>query len=201
MASKIIVDQLEKTGGTLTALTLPSSNASASEFLQNDGSGNLTWATPPAGKVLQVLQPTAVTSNTLSTTSTAFVDIAGLPQSITPSATTSRILILFNCMIGSTIGWHAHVRIMRDSTAVGVGDSYGSRKQSTSESSAGGTSMCQPVPGMFVDEPSTTSATTYKLQWASEASGTIYLNRALTNTDNLNFGTFISTLTVMEIGA
>jgi len=49
MASKIIVDQLEKTGGSLTALTLPTSNASASEFLQNDGAGALSWASASAG--------------------------------------------------------------------------------------------------------------------------------------------------------
>ena len=45
MASKIIVDQIEKTGGSLTALTLPTSNASASQYLQNDGAGALSWAT------------------------------------------------------------------------------------------------------------------------------------------------------------
>ena len=60
--------------------------------------------------------------------------------------------------------------------------------------------MCQPTPGMFLDTPNTTSATTYQLQWASESGGTIYLNRSHTNTDNANFGTFISTITVMEIG-
>lgn len=49
MASKIIVDQIEKTGGSLTALTLPTSNASASEFLQNDGAGALSWASASAG--------------------------------------------------------------------------------------------------------------------------------------------------------
>jgi hypothetical protein len=51
MASKIIVDQLEKTGGSTTALTLPTSNASASQYLQNDGAGALSWATVsiPAG--------------------------------------------------------------------------------------------------------------------------------------------------------
>ena len=49
MASKIILDQIEKTGGSLTALTLPTSNASASEFLQNDGAGALSWASASAG--------------------------------------------------------------------------------------------------------------------------------------------------------
>tara|TARA_Y100000815_G_scaffold67686_1_gene56917 strand:+ start:88 stop:696 length:609 start_codon:yes stop_codon:yes gene_type:complete len=201
MASKIIVDQLEKTGGALTALTLPVANATANQYIKNDGAGALSWATlPGGGKVLQALQPAAVTSNTLSTTSTAFVDIAGLTVAITPSAVTSKILVLFNVMMGTTGGWHGHVRIVRDSTAIGVGDLYGSRKQSTSEASGGPISMGKPVPGIFLDSPSTTSATTYKLQWATESAGTIYLNRASTNTDNLNFGTFISTITVMEIG-
>jgi len=199
MASKIIVDQLQKSG--YTALTLPSANATANQYIKNDGAGALSWATlPGSGKVLQALQPAAITSNTLTTTSTTFVDITGLTVDITPSAVTSKVLVLFNCMIGCNAGWHAHVRIMRDSTAVGIGDLYGSRKQSTSEASAGGVAMCQPTPGMFLDTPNTTSATTYQLQWASESGGTIYLNRSHTNTDNANFGTFISTITVMEIG-
>ena len=58
MASKIIVDQLEKTGGSLTALTLPTSNASASEFLQNDGAGALSWASAAAGFHQQVVYTT-----------------------------------------------------------------------------------------------------------------------------------------------
>ena len=49
MASTLIVDQLQKTGGSTTALTLPTSNASASEFLQNDGAGALSWASADAG--------------------------------------------------------------------------------------------------------------------------------------------------------
>ena len=49
MASKIIVDQLEKTGGALAALTLPSANATANQVLKNDGAGALSWSTPAAG--------------------------------------------------------------------------------------------------------------------------------------------------------
>ena len=77
MASKIIVDQLQKSG--YTALTLPSANATANQYIKNDGAGALSWATlPESGKVLQTLQPAAITSNTLTTTSTTVVDIAGL---------------------------------------------------------------------------------------------------------------------------
>ena len=49
MASTLIVDQLQKTGGSTTALTLPTSNASANEFLQNNGAGALRWASASAG--------------------------------------------------------------------------------------------------------------------------------------------------------
>ena len=48
MASKIIVDQLEKTGGALTALTLPVANATANQYIKNDGAGALSWATLPS---------------------------------------------------------------------------------------------------------------------------------------------------------
>jgi hypothetical protein len=48
MASKIIVDQLEKTGGALTALTLPVANATVGQYMKNDGSGVLGWVDPPA---------------------------------------------------------------------------------------------------------------------------------------------------------
>jgi hypothetical protein len=47
MASKIIVDQLEKTGGLLTPLTLPSVNATTGQYMQNDGSGGLSWVAAP----------------------------------------------------------------------------------------------------------------------------------------------------------
>ena len=43
MASKIIVDQIEKTGGSLIALTLPTGNASAGQVLQNEESASVSY--------------------------------------------------------------------------------------------------------------------------------------------------------------
>ena len=45
MVAKLVLDQLEKTGGALTALTLPVANATASQYLQNNGFGVLNWST------------------------------------------------------------------------------------------------------------------------------------------------------------
>ena len=48
MVAKLVLDQLEKTGGALTALTLPVANATASQYLQNNGSGVMSWSTVTA---------------------------------------------------------------------------------------------------------------------------------------------------------
>ena len=48
MVAKLVLDQLEKTGGALTALTLPVANATTNQVLKNDGAGALSWSTPAA---------------------------------------------------------------------------------------------------------------------------------------------------------
>ena len=151
------------------------------------------------GTILQVVQPAAITSNTVTTTSTSFVDITGITLSITPTLVTSKVLVSFVLQIGVNTGWHANFRLMRDSTPIAIGDSYGSRKQSTGDVGYN-ISMLNVGTSQFLDAPATTSAITYKVQWATETSGTIYLNRGHGYTDNANFGTGISTITAMEIG-
>ena len=200
MASKIIVDQLEKSG--LTALTLPTGNATANQYIKNDGAGALSWATlPGGGKILQIVQGTVLT-DTQSSTSASFVDMSpSLQVSITPSATTSKILLNFAVTVGLNLGWHAYFRILRGVTAVGIGVANGSRKQATMEVSTG--SVAIPTNGAmtYLDSPATTSATIYKIQWATESAGTIYLNRSHTWTDSSNWSTCICTITAMEVGA
>jgi hypothetical protein len=48
MVAKLVLDQLQKTGGSLTALTLPAVNATADQYLKNDGAGVLGWVDAPA---------------------------------------------------------------------------------------------------------------------------------------------------------
>lgn len=48
--SKIVVDQVQKSGGV--ALTLPTSDGANGQFLQTDGSGNLAFASAPAPIIL-----------------------------------------------------------------------------------------------------------------------------------------------------
>ena len=89
MASKIIVDQLEKSG--FTTLTLPSANATANQILKNDGTGALSWSEDVSGLVKKVYETNLNT--TVTTTSGTYV-ASGL-QIITdaPASTSSRFLL------------------------------------------------------------------------------------------------------------
>ena len=71
MASTLIVDQIQKTGGSTTALTLPTSNASASQYLQNDGAGALSWATVASAPSVDVVK---VASGNLTGAGTISID-------------------------------------------------------------------------------------------------------------------------------
>ena len=59
-----------------------------------------TLASGVGGKVLQVIS--AVKTDRQSSTSDSFVDITGLSASITPSATTSKVLVQVNLTFGGT---------------------------------------------------------------------------------------------------
>jgi hypothetical protein len=69
------------------------------------------------------------------------------------------------------------------------------------EVSTGAIAIATPGSMNYLDSPSTTSATVYTIQWATESGGTMYLNRSHTWTDSSNWMTGISTITLMEIGA
>ena len=151
------------------------------------------------GKVLQVVSATK--TDTASTTSTTYGDITGLSVSITPSSTSSKIYVVFSVAAGNSNG-SANYRLVRNSTAIAIGDAAGSRTQSTISSQAGAGNRMEGLGSNYLDSPSTTSATTYKVQWRVQNSGTnIYLNRSASDSDNESHPRGSSTITVMEIGA
>tara|TARA_R100000808_G_scaffold6292_1_gene18846 strand:- start:1048 stop:1629 length:582 start_codon:yes stop_codon:yes gene_type:complete len=191
--STLFVDTVEPEGAT-TTLTLGASGDTVAL-----GAGALASGFG-GGKILQVVQGT-VLDDTQSTTSASFVDMSpSLTATITPSATSSKILVNFVVTTGANEGWHAFYRMLRGATPIGVGVANGSRKQATMEVSTGAIAIADPGTMTYLDSPSTTSATVYKIQWATESAGTIYLNRSHTWTDSSNWMTGISTITLMEIG-
>ena len=153
-----------------------------------------------AGKVLQVVS-TIKTDTFSSSTTGSFTDITGMSASITPSASSSKILVLAN--INTDSGNNSHIRLLRGSTAICVGDASSSRSQVTGASSRNsGTTDSMANNGIsFLDSPSSTSALTYKFQFYLWSSLNWYLNRSKNDNDAGYGGRSASTITLMEIGA
>ena len=182
--------------GTVPTARLGSGTASSSTFLR----GDQTYAEVGGGggKVLQVLQATKTDTTSLS--STSWTDVTGMSQSITPSATSSKILVIADCITSGASGVMA--KLVRGSTDIAIGDTDGSRERVSFGSTDGkGGSQVEPWTIIWLDSPSTTSATTYKLQWRAQGGGTHYFNRSANDANNTHYTRSVSTLTLIEIGA
>jgi len=169
-----------------------------------DGSiASADLATGVGGKILQI-QNTIKTDTQSAGGSSDYVDITGLSVSITPTSSSNKVLISCNITAGhSATSNVVGFRLMRGSTAIAVGDSDGNRRQwtfgeMTMRSNTNNTTHS--VGGTFLDTPSTTSATTYKLQLYNKYN-TIYINRSGEDSNSENHGRGVSAITVMEVAA
>lgn len=148
----------------------------------------------------QVVQASQTGIVTLSTQS-AWTDITGMSLNITPSSETSKILLLGQASIGTTSYSDVAtcVRLMRDTTPICVGDTAGSRTPCTvGQGHCWQSSDINTIPFVFVDSPSTTSSTTYKVQYYKSYAGNLYLNRSSTDTDSSSFPRTLSNLIAIE---
>jgi hypothetical protein len=167
-------------GANDTVLTADSSTATG-----------LKWATPAGGgKVLQVVQGISTTTTSLS--STTYTDTT-LTASITPSSASSKVLclVMLSLSVTATVDGNGHgafLRLMRGATAIVTNG----RALLLSGSTANDTLIQGITPITYLDSPATTSATTYKVQFACDAaSTTIYAQIA----------DVPSTIVLLEIGA
>ena len=155
------------------------------------------------GKVVQVFQSIKTDSTSTTSVGATHVD-AGLSVAITPSSSSSKVLIQLNLNnIGYSTSCSVGFILVRGSTEIGTTSTQGGQADTFNEIfRVGGGGMSDPLRRLdyptytFLDSPATTSATTYKVQF-SVSSGTGYINRWGTNTDVA--GT--SCITAYEIGA
>jgi len=152
----------------------------------------MKWAAPAGGgKVLQVVSATTNTSTNITTST--FTDTT-ITATITPTSATSKILIMIaaNAVTyssSSTTYVNSKARIMRGATAILENLTV----QQSEGASANPISIVTQSPYIYLDSPSTTSATTYKLQAGlGVGAGVRYQVGSAENT---------STITLMEIGA
>ena len=195
--------KLLHSGGNGVSIVAPDSNPASDRTLKlpSDGDGTILTTNSATGKILQVVQ--TVKTDTASTGSSSFADI--LTVSITPTAATSKILLTGDLKIGyssytASVAW----KFVRDSTDLFIGDADGSRTRCTwgLEDGHNNSTIYQldTTNGTFLDSPNTTSAITYKVQWAAETA-TMYLNRTGNDGNSAAYPRTASSLTVMEVAA
>jgi hypothetical protein len=146
--------------------------------------------------------PLVLYSNFIFANST-FADITGLSVTITPTKNTSKILVFFDGKFSANDADVSalQTRLLRNSTAIYIGDTAGSRTRTTFAGAtfAAGTNIGYGG-GIFLDSPATTSATTYKVQLASsQNTKNVYLNRPHFDVDNSLYSRTASSITVMEV--
>ena len=205
--STIKTNQLAHTANGAAVYTLPQTDGSAGQVLTTDGSGNLSWASDK-GKILQVQQTHYSDLLSNSTASGGEWAPSQLNCSITPSATSSKVLITAKVAVGFEINTRqVFMRVFRDSTEIAKGDAAGSVSGSYSRAAANvliyQASRVGDIVFSFLDTPSTTSSTTYSFRFfhSQTATATIYLNRAHSITDRFQDAFLSSNVILQEVGA
>ena len=169
------------------------------------------------GKLLQtvtVSDSVRETSGSISLISASTYYSTPFAVTITPSATSSKILLMGHIMGEATIDdylivWSIERAISGGATTDILAPAAGSRVRCISLANTNSyNSEVQSTPASInfsglVDSPNTTSATTYTFQVAAPQNTSVgfYYNRSVTDTDNVNFERGLSWITAQEIGA
>jgi hypothetical protein len=151
----------------------------------------LKWAAA-GGKVLQVVMGN-YTTPTVTVSSTTFTD-TGMSASITPSASTSKVLVLTSqpfYMYKSGAEMAIGLKVLRGATVIADLSGGGDSGWYMNTANGSRADMQGRVAFNYLDSPATTSATTYKMQGATYGSGAV----AFSN------GSTPATIILMEIGA
>ena len=168
----------------------------------------------PAGSVLQVVSTTSAQRLTSTVQDSTFVALPGLTASITP--TDANNLILVTVHVGkvssaqgstSTGDRQMNFRVKRDSTDIGLGETWENRLRVTfsvldgphHSAGRGGSSGSTQI----LDNPNTTSSITYSVYGSGHDGSSWAVNRAAetNNSADAPQSTTSSTITLMEIKA
>lgn len=156
----------------------------------------LAWATAGGGgKVLQVVQASSNTETSVA--GTTYGDTT-LSATITPSASTSKILVFVSQQLrsrnDSATGTFSALRLLRGATVIFTPGTSIFTFAGITTFSTNDISFYSIANFHYLDSPSTTSATTYKTQAANSSSAGTSL--AITQQSSA-----VSVMTLMEIGA
>ncbi len=150
----------------------------------------LAWTTISSGGGGKVLQVVNANTTTSASSSSATYAATGLSATITPTASTSKILVLVSQnglkKDATASNTFLQLRLKRGSTVISTFEDTATFTNSALENRVGGSSA------NYLDSPATTSATTYSTEFANGAgSGFVKVQEVAA----------MSTITLLEIGA
>jgi hypothetical protein len=196
---KITTGELCVTGNTvITEMTVNDKITTGALCVTGDTEflGNVTGL-PNSAVPTNIVQ--SIKTDTFTTALNDWVNIPGLAATITPSSTTSKILVqvMLNCSSG--YGISGYIRLCRGNTQIFFADGAGDRVPSTVVCTNGNDRSINSSTIVFLDSPATTSATTYCLQGFVFFGNLFKINASSTDADEIYTGRAVSSITVQEI--
>ena len=188
------------TGNAAVNLTLPQNDGDANQLLQTNGSGVLTWVAAAAGgKILQVVESRLNADAQTPSANDTWTDV-NPNVTITPSANTSKILVI-NSVQGILYNTdHVEMRVLRKKGTGSYSEVFAPNGQYKQGSSWGSCNWGY----VFLDDPyggsGTVEALNYKNQlWSDNQYNYCYYNYngVATSPSKQSIGTMIA----VEVGA
>ena len=182
--SKIIVNQIESSDGTTDVL-----NSLSAVNVAGAGIG-------------QVLQVVSATVDEVDTTTAVTLTNSALSAAITPSSSSSKILINASVTSGSNADENniPAFGLRRDSTDIGLSTTAsGSRKNAITGPGKSSNNFLGNCALTHLDSPSTTSEAIYYVTFAARSGNTTQINSTGSDADAAYTWRGSSTITLMEI--
>ena len=198
-------------------LTLPDGGGSSGQYLQTNGSGGLSWAGVTTGKILQVQYAAHKTVSSTSCANNTRVVLTTFGVTITPSSTSSKIIVSMQLSGGWSADNPPHESVCSLSRRIGATDyifglddvsdytapSNRNLGLSTAQVALGNNdaNLMSYIISNFQDSPSTTSAITYYpvVRQTVGSTQTFYHNRTGESNDDSNHERGTCWMIAMEV--
>jgi len=201
--------KLKHSGGNSVIIAAPSSNPASDRTLTLPGDADgtvLTTTNPKAGNIIQVVSTTK--TDAFGSSSTSYTDVTGFSATITPTSSSNKVYVMVYVNSSADVRYAAF-RLVRGSTNIAVGTGITGSQEAVSFTVGSNNSntydnlVLRNQSIAILDSPSTTSATTYKLQGrVTYGTGNFYINRIpYTDTTSTYVMRAASTITLYEVAA
>jgi len=183
-------------------LWLDDTDGSMYVYYTDPGGGASSWigAVSRSGGILQVVSTTKTA--TFSVSDGSFQEVTGLSATITPSSTSSKIMVIVTCQGRASGGSVASVfsKLIRNSTDINIGDASGSDVQASVGAYQAALNGYD-LGFTYLDSPATTSSTTYKVAVRNESAtaAAFTINYGGDTSSSGVFGRLASSITLMEV--